>query len=485
MPQHYTKIAQLKTIELFRERLAELGLELPSDDSILTAEQGSPLAQPLRVGRFLVGNRWCIHPMEGWDANPDGSPSELTLRRWENFGKSGAKWIWGGEAAAVQPDGRANPHQTLATLENRPGLARLLETLVTAHRQHCGSTDDLLIGLQLTHSGRHSRPNQKHVPEPRVACHHPVLDARAGIEPDDDSRVWTDDDLFRLIDCYVDAAKMAHEIGYHFVDVKCCHGYLLHEFLHARHRPGPFGGDLAGRTHLLRTIIKRIQAECPGLLIGVRLSVFDMIPFQQGPEHGEPVPYEHLLPYDAGFGVNPNAPEQYDLAEPIELLKLMQQWGVFAVNLSAGSPYHNPHVQRPAIFPPSDGYLPPEDPLVGVVRQIQAVRQCKQAVPDLPMVGTGYTYLQDYLPHVAQAVIRDGWVDSVGLGRMVLSLPELPQETLTSGNMPRKKICRTFSDCTSGPRKGLISGCYPLDPFYKAMPEFKELKRLKAEPTAH
>src|SRR6185503_17993540 len=112
-----------------------------------------------------------------------------------------------------------------------------------------------------------------------------------------------------------------------------------------------------------------------------------------------------------------------------------------------------------------------EDPLVGVWRQIDVVRQCQAALPSLPIVGSGYSYLQDYLPHVAQAVVRQGWVDAVGLGRMVLSYPELPADTLAGQAMQRKKVCRTFSDCTTAPRNAIISGCFPLDPYYKAMPE--------------
>ena len=154
---------------------------------------------------------------------------------------------------------------------------------------------------------------------------------------------------------------------------------------------------------------------------------------------------------------------------------------MIAINISCGSPYYNPHVQRPAIFPPSDGYQPPEDPLIGVARQIQAARECKQAVPDMPMVGTGYTYLQDYLPHVAQAVVRAGWIDMVGLGRMVLSYPELPRDTLREAAMARKRVCRTFSDCTTAPRNGLISGCFPLDPYYKEMEAAAELRQIKGK----
>lgn len=475
---NYPKIAQLKSVSALRARLAELDLELPLDDEVLTAAAGSPLAAPIEIGGFNVGNRWCIHPMEGWDAKGDGSPSEHTLRRWRNFGLSGAKLIWGGEAAAVEPAGRANPRQTLATPENRAGLAALLQELQQAHREQFGATDDLFVGLQLTHSGRFCRPNS-HRLEPRIAYHHPLLDAKFGIDPADRSIVWTDAEIERLIDRFVAAAGLAREVGFQFVDVKSCHGYLLHEFLSARERPGRFGGDFEGRTRLLTTTIGRIRDRYPDLIVGVRLSVFDTVPFATSREIGRAMAYESHLPYQYGFGVDAANPLKMDLAEPIRLLKILKELGVAAVNVSCGSPYYNPHVQRPAIFPPSDGYQPPEDPLCGVVRQIHAGRACKQAVPGLPMIGTGYSYLQDYLPHAAQAVVRAGWIDAVGLGRMVLSYPELPADSLATGQLARKRVCRTFSDCTTAPRNGLVSGCYPLDGHYKDLPEAKQLQEIK------
>lgn len=466
----FSKIAQLRSAEALRARLAELGVSLPVDDAILSAADGSPLAAPWQFGPRSVANRWCIHPMEGWDAEADGSPSELTLRRWRRFGESGAKLIWGGEAAAVRADGRANPRQLLATPAHQAGLVQLRESLVAAHCARYGTTDGLVVGLQLTHSGRFSRPTTAG-PAPRIAYHHPLLDAKFGIAVDNDAVVWTDAELVRLIDDYVIAAGVAARAGYDFVDVKACHGYCLHEFLSARRRPGKFGGDLAGRTRLLRTIIERIQAEYPALLIGVRLSAFDIVPYERGDDVGRPMAYEKLLPYQDAFGVNALRPTEFELTETIQLLRMLQQLGVAAVNLSAGSPYYNPHVQRPAAFPPSDGYLPPEDPLLGVWRQMEAARQCRAAVPDLPMVGTGYSYLQDFLPHVAQAAVREGWIDAVGLGRMVLSYPTLPDDVLRRGQLERKLVCRTFSDCTTAPRHGIVSGCYPLDAYYKQLPE--------------
>jgi 2,4-dienoyl-CoA reductase-like NADH-dependent reductase (Old Yellow Enzyme family) len=465
--------------------------------------------------------------MEGWDAHRDGSPTEHTLRRWRNFGLSGAKLIWGGEAAAVRPDGRANPNQTMAIESNRAGIAALRRELVDAHREAFGSTDGLFIGLQLTHSGRFCKPDDHFQSAPRIAYHHPLLDAKFKIEPGDNSVVWTDADLEQLIDDYVAAARVARDAGFQFVDVKACHGYLLHEFLSARRRPGRFGGDLAGRARLLTTIIDRIRDELPQLAVGVRLSVFDSVPYEgsgfkvQGsdsgdrtlkPAVGRPMDYDKWLPYEYGFGVAAEDPLAIDLTEPLELMRSLVAHGVAIINVTCGSPYYNPHLQRPAIFPPIDGYQPPEDPLVGVWRQIDTVRRCREAlrcedreatiecptsalaprssllapspaprssllVP--PLVGSGYSYLQEYAVPVAQAVVREGWTDFVGLGRMVLAYPELPADTLAGRTIERKRVCRTFSDCTTAPRNGLVSGCYPLDPYYKALPEREKLIDIK------
>jgi NADPH2 dehydrogenase len=475
----YRKVAQYKSPDALADRLKELGIAIPIDQRVLSSAEGSPLAVPLKMGRLTAGNRWCIHPMEGWDAQHDGRPTEKTLRRWKRFGESGAKLIWGGEAAAVQPDGRANPNQTLATPENRDGLKALLGACRQAHLDQWGSIDDLIVGLQLTHSGRFCRPYGKSL-EPRIAYHHPLLDAKYSLDPTDETLVWTDSDLQDLKSSYIRAAQLAQEVGFHFVDIKCCHGYLLHEFLSARSRPGAYGGHYEGRTRLLMEIIDGVAAACPDLELGVRLSFFDSIPYHRVDQHGEPMAYADLIPYQHGFGTRVDDPLQPDLTEPLRLIGDLFARGVAIINLSCGSPYYNPHMQRPAIFPPSDGYPPPEDPLLGVARQISLAQEVKRQFPDQPFVGTGYSYLQDYLPHVAQAVVREGWIDAVGLGRMVLSYPTLPGDCLEGNALKRKWVCRTFSDCTTGPRIGLPSGCYPLDNYYKKSREFSALQEYKS-----
>lgn len=480
----FAKIKSLQTPQGFRDNLQQLGLEMPCDD-VLESGVASPLAQPLTIDGLTIGNRFAIHPMEGWDAETDGRPSENTKRRWQRFGQSGAKLIWGGEAVAVRPDGRANPNQLMLDEHTQREVGAMRESLIAAHREAMGNDDGLVIGLQLTHSGRFCKPNDHHKQEPMILYRHPILDRKFKLKPD--HPVMSDGDIRALIEDYVATAKRAAALGFDFVDLKACHGYLGHEFLSAKTRPGEFGGSLENRTRFLREIAAGIRAEVPGLKLGLRLSAIDSVPFRpdpalSGPEGlgpGTPEEFAELLPYRYGFGHNENDPLQIDLTETKAVLGIARDLGIKLFNITLGSPYYNPHLTRPALYPPSDGYHPPEDPLIGVMRHLNVVRELKQAYPDVALVGSGYTYLQEFLPHVAQAVVRAGWTDLVGLGRMVLAYPELPADVLSGKAMQRKRLCRTFSDCTTAPRHGLVSGCYPLDVHYKKSPEMAKVAAIK------
>jgi 2,4-dienoyl-CoA reductase-like NADH-dependent reductase (Old Yellow Enzyme family) len=501
-PFKLTRVPSLKSVEDFRRHVASLDINLPCEDSIAVAAD-NPLTQPipsLSVNGKRIGNRWAIHPMEGWDATTTGGATVEVRRRWQRFGDSGAKVIYGGEAMAVRPDGRANPNQLIIVEENKRDLAGIRDLLVKAHRERHGTADDLVIGFQLTHSGRFCKPTDKKRLEPRVAFRHPILDRKFNVTSD--AQVFTDAEIDELIQCYIRAAKIARDIGADFVDIKHCHGYLLHEFLGAHTRPGKFGGSFENRTRILRDIIAGTRASGNPIDIGVRLSAFDFVPFKPDPAHAEPgklgpgIPedFSHCLPYRYGFGVNQGNPVECDLTETFQFAELCAQLGVKLLNLSAGSPYYNPHIQRPAAYPPSDGYQPAHDPLIDVARQInvvrlvreqlEATRSSKPETQNPILIGTAYSYLQEYLPHVAQYTVRHGWTDMVGLGRMVLTYPEMLADATTKGALMPKLICRTFSDCTTAPRNGLISGCYPLDEHYKARSEFHQLKEIKKASSA-
>lgn len=490
MSLRFSPPGSFKSAEDFQAQLQDIDPSFSCDKAIFAA---GPLSQPIHLHALggastlnrTIGNRFAIHPMEGWDGTLDGRPSEHTLRRWKRFGQSGAKLIWGGEAVAVRPDGRANPNQLFhdASTDNVAKFTQLREQILAGHLESFSgqpdATNDLVIGLQLTHSGRFSKPNGPKF-EPKIAFHHPLYSQK--FHTPDDLAVLTDDELKHIRDGFILAAKSAQAAGFDFVDIKCCHGYLLHELLSARTRSGSYGGDWNNRTRMFVEIVEGIQSECPGLEIGTRLGLTDLPPFVAGENGtGRCLSFDNLLPYELGFGMEASDPLQPDFDEPFQFLRLLQEYKIRLVNISIGTPYSSPHLQRPATYPPSDGYLPPVDPLLSVFRQLQAVRLVKQQFEDLILVGSGYSYLQDYLPHVAQYEVSKQHTDLVGLGRMVLSYPELPLDVLAGKELARKKICRTFSDCTTGPRNQIISGCFPLDPHYKLMPEARQIKELRRE----
>jgi NADPH2 dehydrogenase len=412
----FPQVKSLKNADAFLAHLDTLGITLPFTDP----PDVDVLAAPIEVADRTCANRFCILPMEGWDGTDDGRPTDLVRRRWGRFGSSGAGLVWGGEAFAVKPDGRANPRQLCLGPSSADDLAELHDLL----------DPQQVTGLQLTHSGRWSV-------EPRPGRADPLLDRRRS------GPVLTATERDDLVGDYRTAARLARDAGFDFVDVKACHGYLLHELLSGE-------GELAERAATMRTIIERIRAD--GIRVGVRLSVFDLPPHHAGPE---------------GVG-EPESGEPWGFQDPLALIDLLD---VDLLCTTAGSPYYCPHAQRPAWTPPSDGYTPPEDPLVGVARLLHSAVAIAAARPHVTVVATGFSYLQEWLPHVASAMVRDGGAALVGIGRMALSYPDLPADVLAGREIDRKRLCRTFSDCTTAPRNGLVSGCYPLDPMYKDHPD--------------
>ena len=203
---------------------------------IAMSEDLSVMFTPIEVGGRTVGNRWAIQPMEGCDGTLDGLPDELTFRRYVRFGSGGAKLIWG-EATAIADDARMNPRQLWLHDGSAAAIEKMLGDCRAAHRAACGQDGDLLLGLQLTHSGRFS------FRRPLLATHDPILDPLTrdksnGRFVDASYPLLTDDELRRIEDQYLAAAKLAARIGCDFVDIKQCHRYLLSELLAAKTRPG-------------------------------------------------------------------------------------------------------------------------------------------------------------------------------------------------------------------------------------------------------
>jgi len=428
----------------------------------------APLFRPVAIGHLTGGNRLVVQPMEGCDGTLDGRPDELTFRRYRRFGAGGAKVIWG-EATAVCDAGRANPRQLLAADHTAAGLEKMLLECREAHREACGSDAGLVVGLQLTHSGRYS------FQKPLLATHDPLLDPLTCDRPagrcvDASYPLLSDGDLQRIEERFVAAARLAAKLGYDFVDIKQCHRYLLSELLAATNRPGQYGGSLENRTRLVRNIIGGIRSEAPRLVIATRMNGYDGIPYRGEGEGenfiGRPCPHE--LPLVTAFGTNQHDHLVEDLAEPIAVARNLRDWGVGLINTSLGNPYSNPHVVRPAEFPPVDGYHAPEHPLVSVLRHFRIARAMQAAVPEIPVVGSGYSWLQEFAPQAAAANVGLGHVALAGFGRATLAQPDFARR-LAEGGLDRKRICRTFSFCTalmrakSHPLGQYPTGCPPFD----------------------
>jgi NADPH2 dehydrogenase len=428
----HASTAVFATREALEAEIARLGVRIRLEPDIKTS------LAPIRIGNRTAGNRFAIHPMEGCDGTLDGAPDELTFRRWSRFATGGAKLLWG-EAVAIDPAARANTRQLLLSEQNLPALERMV---ALARKEHGPGADTCLIGLQLTHSGRWSYPT------PTVLFHDPALR--------NNGRIMTDAELDRLQDQYVAASLRARDIGVDFVDIKQCHRYLLSEMLAARTRPGKYGGSLENRTRFVREILARLASEAPELIRASRMNFFDGVPYAKNSATGagEPVP---------------GATENYlDVDEAVAALRMFRDAGLQLVNVTAGCPYFNPHIGRPADREPPDGYAAPEPGLTGVERHFQLAEAAQRACPDLPVVGTGYSYLRHFALEAGEANLRAGSVSLVGLGRGAIAYPDFARDV----HMDKRKACITVSYCTTLMRSKdnelgqYAAGCVPRDPVY-------------------
>jgi 2,4-dienoyl-CoA reductase (NADPH2) len=435
---------RFKTLDDIRRRVDELGLDLEFDEDL------SPLAQPIEVDGRTIPNRLIVHPMEGCDGEQDGRPGELTIRRYERFAGGGAGLLWF-EATAIEHAGRANPRQLTITEQTLPYIKEMLDHSVNVAREANGAGFRPFTVLQLTFSGRYSKPDGK--PAPVLAHHDGVLDKAMGIP--DDHPLITDDELDAMQGRWIEAARLAREAGFDAVDVKSCHRYLLSELLAAHTRPGRYGGSYENRTRMHYAILQRIRDEVPGILVTMRLNGYD----------GHPYPW--------GWGVSKDDPAVPDLEEPIRFVRGLYERGMRLINITAGNPYFTPHINRPYDVPVIGGQVPDENPLCGVARILDVARQIKRAVPEMVVVASGYSWLRQFLGHVAAAMVRSGDADLVGLGRGAFAYPDFARDLLLEGALDPKKCCITCSRCTQIMRDGGRTGCVVFDrqvynPIYKA-----------------
>ena len=418
----------LKTRDDLLDKARELGVEIPYADDV------SPLLTTVKVAGRTLSNRMAVLPMEAADAEADGSPTPITARRYERYAAGGASIVWF-EATAVTPEGRSNPHQLMLNASTKAAFKRLVGRVRKAAR--AAGRDPLFI-LQLTHSGRFSKPEG--IPQPVLTHRNPFLDGLLSLPGN--YPLLDDGGIQAVQDRYLAAARLAGEVGFDGVDVKACHGYLVSELLASfTRRDSRYGGSLANRSRFLLETLVRIGNEAPGLILTGRLSVYDSIP----------------SPF--GFGVDADDPALEDLTEPVMVIRRLIESNVALLSFSAGIPAYKPWYGRPFDKPVPGGTPPDEHPLEGVGRLLRIARLLQCEFPNLPVVGTGLSWLRDFFPHVAAAAVAEGIVSIVGQGRGSLARPDWPDAISREGRLAPDKVCTTCSLCSKHLREGKPVRC--------------------------
>ena len=419
---HYQSLADVRSTS------DALGTSLPLSEDL------SALFAPLTIGGHTANNRIAFQPMEGTDGTADGAPGELTRRRYLRFAHGGPGLIWF-EAVATVPEARASAHQLRITQENLDQFKRLVDEIRETSLKANGYAP--IIIMQATNSGRYSKPQG--FPEPLIAYNCPPLEDT----PLDASRILSDDTLRRYEAAFGPAARLAQKAGFDGVDVKCCHRYLACELLSAFTRPGPYGGSFENRTRFLKNAYRAAQAAVTGdFILTSRMNAYD----------GFPYPY--------GFGVNPGDMTP-DMTEAIRLIgELKDEFHIPLINITMGNPYKNPHVNRPYDH---GNYVPDEHPFVGLSRMMQGVAQIQQAHPELPVIGSAFSYLRQFAPNLAAGMVSENKCAMAGFGRMAFACPDMTRELRENGKIDPKHACVSCGGCAQLLRAGTPAGCVVRD----------------------
>ncbi len=400
------------------------------------AEDVSALFQALLLAGKQGANRIAFQPMEGTDGTEDGAPGELTCRRYHRFAQAGPGLIWF-EAVATLPQARASARQLWLTEKNVDAFKKLLEEIREISLKENGYAP--LIVMQATNSGRYSKPHG--TPEPLIAYHCPPLED----VPLPSDRIVSDDDLKRFEEAYVRTARLCQEAGFDGMDVKCCHRYLACELLSAYTRPGAYGGSYENRTRFLKNCYRAAKSAVtgPDFFLTSRLNVYD----------GFPYPY--------GFGVNDRNGLKPDLSEPVRLIgELKEEFHIPLINVTMGNPYKNPHVNRPY---DRGNYVPDEHPLEGEGRMMAGVSEIQHALPDLPVIGSAFSYPRQWAGNLAAGMISGGHCAMAGFGRLAFAYPVFIRDLRETGAMDMKKVCVTCGGCAALLRQGTPAGCVVRD----------------------
>jgi len=413
-----------KKAEKLLKKAEELNLQLPYSEDI------EILFEPISISGKKLPNRLVVQPMEGFDSNINGSPGEFTYRRYKRFAEGGSGMIWF-EATSINQEGRSNPHQLLLNKNTIGDFQSLVEKTKNAALKSFGKLHEPFLVLQLTHSGRFSKPEGKSTG--KVFYNNPYLDKNKN-----SIVLYNDEEINQIKQDYQEAIKLAQQAGFDAVDIKACHGYLLHEMLSAYNRADSiYGGNFKNRVRLLTDLALNNRES----ILAIRLNAVDFIPY----------------PY--GFGMKKDGSMRTDIEEPKKLIKHLVDIGYELINITAGIPYYNPYIGRPFDRPLKGSHMPDEHPLEGIMRLILITEQLQKNFPEIPFVGSGYSWLRQYFPNVGAGVIKNNMASLIGLGRSSIAYPDAPKHLMEKTVIDPERFCISCSRCTELMRFNLNSGC--------------------------
>ena len=343
---------------------------------------------PIRIGTVTVPNRFVVPPMGNNFANTDGSLSDRSLAYYQARAKGGFGLITI-ESTVVYQEAKGGPRKPCLFSDDSVESFRRVADACHAYGAK--------VSIQLQHAG----------PEGNSALTGYPLKAASAVPAAQGREVpeaVSKEELYRIIECYGDAARRAQQAGIDMVEVHCAHGYLVSTFISQRtnHRTDEFGGCFENRMRLPRLIIENIRRKTGGNLpILCRINASDEV------EGGQTV---------------------QDAAAVAAYLE--QECGVDAIHVTRAVHLHDEFMWAPGIT--HGGF------------NADLVSEIKRAV-SVPIIAVGrFTE-----PQYAELLVKQGRADLIAFGRQSIADPEMP-------NKARTGRLEELSPCI-----GCLLGCVP------------------------
>jgi 2,4-dienoyl-CoA reductase-like NADH-dependent reductase (Old Yellow Enzyme family) len=387
------------------------------------------LFKPIKIGNRISENRIAINAIECCDSDNEGNPSEKTYKRYSGFFKGGAGVVVL-EAITIEYESRCREHQLSIMPRNEKALAKFVSEMKKINPR-------TLFFFQLTHSGELSHPGFS-----KKVCVKPL--------PGFGGELLSEDDVEKIINQFVESAKIAQAVGADGIDMKLCHGYLASQFIRPYNdRKWKFGGSWENRTRFPYTIYERLQKEIKdnNFIIGSKISIWEGFP-------------------GGGGSAGPDTPIM-DLTESLDLIKGIEARGAKFILVSAGTPY-TLVLLEPVMKMPNDVYLH-----FGFQKIVKDIVK-----PETVVVGSAYSVLnngnnklqavnreESSLKYWGNKNIKDGVTDMIAIGRQALADSLLPVK-MKEGREDTIKWCRACDNCAVLLYKQRNVGCSTHDKEY-------------------